>query len=201
MGEEAPAAQAKAASKVSKKKVAPRPKSDGPTLPKLIVSALADSKDRKGISVSAIKKVLASQGVDIVSANKRVNNALMKLLANGTLIQTKGMGASGSFKLAKREPKAPKPKKVVKKSPAKAKKPAAKKATPKKKATVKKVAAKKATPKKAAAKKAPVKKAAAKKPAAKKSPAKKAAPKKVTAKKPAAKKAPAKKVAAKKTKK
>ncbi|XP_034539526.1 uncharacterized protein LOC117812725 [Notolabrus celidotus] len=201
-GEEAPAAApAKAPAKSPKKKTAARPKKDGPTIPKLIVAAVADSKERKGTSLSAIKKVLAVKGVDVGKANKRINTAVTKLVTKGVLSQTKGTGASGSFKLTKKEPKAPKPKKVVKKAPVKAKKPAAKKATPKKKAAVKKVAAKKATPKKAAAKKAPVKKAAAKKPAAKKSPAKKAAPKKVAAKKPAAKKAPAKKAAAKKTKK
>uniref|UniRef100_A0A3Q3GI38 H15 domain-containing protein n=1 Tax=Labrus bergylta TaxID=56723 RepID=A0A3Q3GI38_9LABR len=163
----------------STKKAAPKPKSDGPPLPTLIISAVSESKERKGVSLSAVKKALAAKGVDVV-----------KLVTNGTLAQTKGSGASGSFKLAKKEPKAAKPaaKKVAKKAPAKAKKPAAKKATPKK-TPVKK------SPKKVAAKKTPVKKAT-KKPAAK-SP-KKAAPKKAVKKTPV-KKTPTKKTAAKKT--
>ncbi|XP_014905937.1 transcriptional regulatory protein AlgP-like [Poecilia latipinna] len=201
MAEEAPAAApAKAPAKAPKKKSAPRPKKDGPSLPKLIVDAVAESKERKGMSLAALKKVLAGKGVDVSKANKRINTAVTKLVTKGTLSQTKGTGASGSFKLAKKEPKAAKPaKKVVKKkAPVKAKKPAAKKSAAAKKPAAKKpAAAAKKSPKKAPAKKA------AKKPA--KSP-KKAAPKKPKAaaaaavKKPkaAAKKSPAKKPAAKK---
>ncbi|XP_038565811.1 histone H1-like [Micropterus salmoides] len=198
MAEEAPAA---APAKAQKKKAAPRPKKDGPTLPKLIISAVAESKERKGVSLAAIKKVLAAKGVDVPKANKRINTAVTKLVTGGTLGQTKGTGASGSFKLAK-EPKADKPaKKVVKKkAPVKAKKPAAKKVTAAKKPAAKKPAAKKVAAKKSPKKKAPAKKAV-KKPVAKspkkKTPVKKAKP----AKKPAAKKAPAKKPAAKKSKK
>merc|ERR1719150_254142 len=111
---------------------------------------------------------------------------IKKALANGVekkkLIQVKGVGASGSFKLAKVElgpkKKAAKPKSSTKKAktPSKPKKkavkskPAAKKATPKKKAEKSKSAKKAAKPKKPVAKKAA-------KPSAKK-PAKKAAPKK-----------------------
>ncbi|KAK5618901.1 hypothetical protein CRENBAI_008471 [Crenichthys baileyi] len=120
------------------------------SLPNLIVAAVAESKERKGVSLAAVKKVLAGKGVDVSKANKRINTAVTTLVTKGTLSQTKGTGASGSFKLAKKEPKAAKPVKklVKKKAPVKAKKPAAKKTT--------------------AAKKTPVKKAAAKKPAAKK---------------------------------
>ncbi|XP_045926908.1 histone H1-like isoform X2 [Micropterus dolomieu] len=186
MAEEAPAA---APAKAQKKKAAPRPKKDGPTLPKLIISAVAESKERKGVSLAAIKKVLAAKGVDVPKANKRINTAVTKLVTGGTLGQTKGTGASGSFKLAK-EPKADKPaKKVVKKkTPVKAKKPAAKKVTAAKKPAAKKPAAKKVAAKKSP-KKAPAKKAV-KKPVAK-SPKKKTPVKKAkAAKKPAAKKAP-----------
>merc|ERR1719206_977557 len=130
----------------------------------MIVAAVKALKERKGSSKAAILKyVLANYKVgDEKKASVRVKLALRKLGAAGKLVQQKGTGASGSFKLPKAE-KVAKPKKVV------AKKPAAKKA-------VKKPAAKKAA-KKPAAKKA------AKKPAAKKPAAKKAA------KKPAAKKA------------
>ncbi|KAM9364719.1 uncharacterized protein KZ484_010885 [Pholidichthys leucotaenia] len=113
---------------------------------------------------------------------------------SGTLSQTKGTGASGSFKVAKAESKAKKP---AKKAPAKAKKPAAKKPAAAKKP-------KAAGAKKAAATKKSLKKA--KKPAAaKKAPKspKKAAksPKKVAKKAPAAKKAAPKKAAKAKAKK
>ncbi|XP_051802197.1 histone H1-like [Acanthochromis polyacanthus] len=196
MAEEAPAAApAKAPAKAPKKK-ASRPKQDGPSLPKLIVAAVAESKERKGISLAAIKKVLGSKNMDVAKANKRINTAITKLVTKGVLSQTKGTGASGSFKLAKKEPKVSKPvKKVSKKkapvkakkpTPAKAKKPVAAKKAPAKKTSVKR-SPKKAAPKKAV-KKAPKK--SPKKPAAKKP--------KPAAKKPAAKKSAAKKPKAKK---
>ncbi|XP_004076132.2 histone H1 [Oryzias latipes] len=200
MAEEAPAAAAapaKAPAKSpKKKKAAARPKKDGLSISKLIVAAVAESKERKGMSLAALKKVLGGKGVDVTKANKRINTAVTKLVTKGSLSQTKGTGASGSFKLAK-EPKAVKPdKKVVKKkAPAKAKKPAAKKTAAAKKPAAKKPAAKKSP------KKAPAKKAATKKVAPKKSPKKPAAKKAKAAKKPAVKKTAAKKPAAKKAKK
>ncbi|KAK7880476.1 hypothetical protein WMY93_032883 [Mugilogobius chulae] len=122
-----------------RKKAAAKKKDAGPSLQKLITAAIAESKERKGCSVAAVKKALAAKGVDVAKANKRINTALKKLVTSGAVSQTKGTGASGSFKLAKKEAKP----KTVKKKPAKAKKPAVKKAaTPKKKA-VKKTAVKK----------------------------------------------------------
>ncbi|XP_028431611.1 histone H1-like [Perca flavescens] len=195
MAEEAPAAPAaKAPAKAPKKKAAPRAKSDGPSLPKLILDAVTESKDRKGTSLPAIKKTLATKGIDLEKSNKRINTAVKKLVTDGKLVQNKGVGASGSFKLPKAQPKAAK---AGKKAPVKVKKPAAK--SPQKKTAAKKTAAKKPAAKKPAAKKSPVKKAA-KKPAVKSTP-KKAAPKKVAKKKTPVKKAPAKKAAAKKSKK
>ncbi|XP_028450710.1 histone H1-like [Perca flavescens] len=200
MAEEAPAVPAvKAPAKAPKKKAAPRAKSDGPSLPKLILDAVTEAKDRKGTSLPAIKKTLATKGIDLDKSNKRINTAVKKLVTDGKLVQNKGIGASGSFKLPKAQPKTAK---AVKKTPVKVKKPAAKspqKKTAVKKTAVKKTAAKKPAAKKPAAKKSPVKKAA-KKPAVKSTP-KKAAPKKVAKKKTPVKKAPAKKAAAKKSKK
>ena len=113
----------------------------------------------------AIKKYIATNyKVDPVKHRHFIKKALASGVEKKGLIQVKGVGASGSFKLAKVEAK-------PKKKPASSKpKPSAKKSTSKKKA-------KKATPKKA-------KKPAAKKPAPKKAKkptpkkAKKAAPKK-----------------------
>ncbi|XP_034745901.1 histone H1-like [Etheostoma cragini] len=205
MAEEAPAVPAvKAPAKAPKKKGAPRAKSDGPSLPKLILDAVTEAKDRKGTSLPAIKKTLATKGIDLEKANKRINTAVKKLVTDGKLVQNKGIGASGSFKLPKAEPKVAK---TGKKTPVKVKKPAAK--SPQKKTAAKKTAVKKTAAKKTAVKKTVAKKPVAKQPAAKKSPVKKAAkkpavkstPKKAAPKKVAKKNTPVKKAAAKKSKK
>ncbi|KAK7925025.1 hypothetical protein WMY93_007335 [Mugilogobius chulae] len=191
------AAPAPAKAKAPRKKAAAKKKDAGPSLQKLITAAIAESKERKGVSVAAVKKALAAKGVDVAKANKRINTALKKLVTSGAVSQTKGTGASGSFKLAKKEAK---PKTVKKKAAAKAKKPAVKKATTPKKKSVKKPAVKKpkSPAKKAAKKPAKSPKKAAKKPA--KSP-KKAAVKKPKPAKKSPKKAPAKKTGPKKAKK
>ena len=168
--------------KAPKKKSAARPKKSGPSVGELIVKAVSQSKERSGVSLAALKKALAAGGYDVEKKNSRVKLAVKSLVTKGTLVQTKGTGASGSFKLNKKQVE-------VKKKPAK------KAATKPKKAAAKKpVAAKKpkkvATKKAAAAQKSPkkAKKVAAKKPAAAKKVAK--SPKK--AKKPAAPKKAAK---------
>ncbi|XP_073692582.1 histone H1.2-like [Garra rufa] len=142
----------------AKKKSAVKRKTAGPSVGELIVKAVSASKERSGVSLAALKKALAAGGYDVEKNNSRVKIAVKSLVTKGTLVQTKGTGASGSFKLNKKqaETKA----KPAKKAAPKTKKPAAKKP--------------------AAAKKP--KTAAAKKPAAKKSPkkAKKPAVKKAT---------------------
>ncbi|KPP65171.1 hypothetical protein Z043_116431 [Scleropages formosus] len=189
MAEVAPAPAA-APAKAPKKKSASKPKKSGPSVSDLILKAVSASKERKGISLAALKKALAAGGYDVEKNNSRVKLALKSLVQKGTVVQTKGTGASGSFKLSKKTES----KKPVKKVVAKVKKPAAvkKPAVAKK---PKKAPAKKAA---AAAKKSPKK---AKKPAA--AAAKKAAksPKKAKAAKPKASKpkaAKTKKGAAKK---
>lgn len=159
----------------------PAKPADHPKYSEMIAAAIVALKERSGSSRQAIVKYIAANYKVGDSAGTHVKLALKRGVAKGALKQTKGAGASGSFKVAEK----PKPaKKPAAKKPA-AKKPAAKKAA--KKPAAKKTAAKKKT---TAAKKKP----AAKKPAAKK-PAKKAAtPKK---KKPAAKKSTPKKAAKK----
>uniref|UniRef100_A0A8C5MJF6 H15 domain-containing protein n=1 Tax=Leptobrachium leishanense TaxID=445787 RepID=A0A8C5MJF6_9ANUR len=168
-----------------------------PSVSELIVKAVSASKERSGVSLPALKKVLSGCGYDVEKNNSRLKLALKALVTKETLVQVKGSGASGSFKLNKKKAeskaktatpkkapakvKKPAPKKVAK-SPAKAKKPAAKSPKKAKKPAVEKKAAKSpkkvkaAKPKKVA--KSPAKKAS--KPKAVKSPAKgkKAAPKK-----------------------
>ncbi|XP_031697809.1 histone H1-like [Anarrhichthys ocellatus] len=179
MAEVAPA-PAPAAAKAAKKKVS-RPKKAGPSVGELIVKAVAASKERSGVSAAAVKKALTAGGYDVEKNKSRVNTTIKSLVTRGTLVQTKGTGASGSYKMSKTAVEKP-----AKKAAPTVKKPAAKKPAAAKKtktAAVKKpAAAAKKSPKKAkkpaAAKK--TKTAAAKKPAA----AAKKSPKK--AKKPSA---------------
>ena len=163
-----------------KKKAAAKKPADHPKYSEMIAAAIGALKERSGSSRQAIVKYIAANYKVGDGAATHVKLALKRGVASGAFSQPKGTGASGSFKLVKKE--APKKPKAAKKKPAAkkpaAKKPAAKKATPKK--TAKKPAAKKA------AKKSPKK---AKKPAAKKPAAKKATPKKkAVTKKKAAKK-------------
>merc|ERR1712012_1303911 len=167
----APKAPKKAAAK------APKTKPAHPPTSVMIVNAVTALKERNGSSLPAIKKYIAANyKADTVKLAPFIKKGLKNLL-----IQTKGKGASGSFKVAKVEKKEKKPAKP------KAKKPAAKKtkaAGERKAKSPQKKAAKPKSPKKKAPKKAksPVKKA--KKPAAKKpAAAKKTTPKKTAAKK------------------
>ena len=148
----------------------------------MITAAITALKERTGSSRQAISKYIKGNYKVGDGSDVHVKNALKKGVTSGHLVQPKGTGASGSFKLAKSE-KAKKPTRKPKAKPATkttAKKPAAKKATtPKgKKAPAKKTATKKPTAKKA---KTPTKKAAAKK-VAKKTPKKKPATKKAVKK-------------------
>ncbi|XP_028395232.1 histone H1-delta-like [Dendronephthya gigantea] len=159
----------------------------------MITAAIAALKERNGSSRQAIIKYIKANYKVGDKAGGHVKHALRKGVTAGELLQSKGTGASGSFKLAKKavEAKPKKPKKPAAKKTVAKPKPKAKKSTTK--SPKKKAAPKKAATKKPAAKKSPSKpkKPATKKPASKKAPAK-------PAKKPAAKKAGAKKPAAKK---
>ncbi|CAK6950561.1 protamine-like protein [Scomber scombrus] len=156
-----------APAKSPKKRARSQKKKTGPTVSDRILKAVSASSDRGGVSLAALKKALKAGGYDVVKNKARILTAIKRLVINKSLVQIKGTGASGSFKLNK---KAPKPKKkVVKKKPKakKVKKTRAKKAagaTPTKKSPKKKRKAK--SPKKA------------KRPAAVKKPKKPKSPKK-----------------------
>jgi histone H1/5 len=175
-----------------------------PPTAQMVNAAIKNLKERGGSSLQAIKKyIAATYKIDAEKLAPFIRKYLKKAVTDGKLVQTKGKGAAGSFKLSqavaapKKEKKAVKPKKAAgekkAKSPKKVKVAAKKPKTPKK--TVKAVVEKKAAAKPAAKKpKSPkkekkpkavakpktpkAKKPAAKKPAAKKTAAKKAAPKK-----------------------
>ncbi|NXR07950.1 H110 protein, partial [Semnornis frantzii] len=130
----------------------------GPSVTELITKAVSASKERKGLSLAALKKALAAGGYDVEKSNSRIKLGLKSLVSKGTLVQTKGTGASGSFRLSKKpgEVKEKAPKKRA--ASAKTKKPAPKKPStaakkPKKAVTAKKSPKKAKKPVAAAAKK------------------------------------------------
>ena len=159
-----------AASPKKAKAKKPAKKPDHPPVASMVNAAITNLKDRKGSSLAAIKKYIAANyKVDVAKLAPFIRRYLKKAVADGKLSQTKGSGASGSFKIGKateekKKVKKPAKKAGAKKTPKKAKKPAAKKEKKAKKPKAskpKKPKAKKATksPKKA---KKPAKKAAKK---------------------------------------
>ncbi len=89
--------------KAPKKKSAAKAKKAGPGVGDLIVKALSSSKERSGVSLAALKKALAAAGYDVEKNNSRVKLAIKSMVTKGTLLQVKGTGASGSFKISKKQ--------------------------------------------------------------------------------------------------
>ncbi|XP_072182025.1 uncharacterized protein [Diadema setosum] len=188
-------AASEAAKKTTKKKAPEHP----PTQV-MVNAAIGALKERNGSSLQAIKKYIAANYKvgDMDRQTIFIKRALRKGVANETLVQTKGVGASGSFKLNVKAAKAEAAEKARKeKQKAKVKadreKAKAKAAAKKEKAVAKKAKAaaeKKEKKKKKATKKKPAKKTATKsektktpkKKTAAKKPSKKATPKKVAKK-------------------
>merc|ERR1711893_563768 len=142
---DAPVAQAKAVK--AKKAAKPKKPANHPKYSDMIKKAITELKERGGSSRQAILKYILKNfnvGSDERTVNNHLKLALRAGVKNSSLKQSKGTGASGSFRLGEKAKAAKKP------AAKKAKKPAAKK--PKKaKTPKKKPAAKKAkTPKKAA---------------------------------------------------
>ncbi|CAC5367013.1 H1_5 [Mytilus coruscus] len=169
---------APAPAKSPKKKAAAKPKkpSTHPKYSEMIGKAIAALKERGGSSRQAILKYIMANfnvGKDAKSVNAHLKLALRAGVKNNSLKQSKGTGASGSFRIGETKQAKKKPAKTKKAVKPKAAKPKKTKSTHKKK--------------KAAKKPAGEKKAA--KPKAKKPAAKKAAKPKKVAKSPAKKKA------------
>ncbi len=136
------AAVPKKAAKAKKpKKVATHPKTSD-----MVNAAVKNLKERNGSSLQAIKKYIAANyKVDVNKLAPFIKKAVKTGVTSGKLVQVKGKGASGSFKLsasaAAKPKKAKTPTKAKKaKSPKKPKAPKAKKAakSPKKKTAPKK---------------------------------------------------------------
>uniref|UniRef100_UPI0037E7D605 histone H1.0 n=1 Tax=Semicossyphus pulcher TaxID=241346 RepID=UPI0037E7D605 len=188
-------AETSAAPAKAKKTAKPKKPASHPKYSDMIKAAIVHDASRGGASRQSIQKFVRKNYKVGDNVDVQIKLALKRLVASGMLRHTKGIGASGSFRLAKPEDTkkpakavvAPKPKKAAKPSkPKKASKPKKVTKTPEKpkKAAAKKAkkVVKKATPTKA--KKAPAKKTKAAKPKPK--PAKKAAkPKPKPAKKAA----------------
>ncbi|NXU17282.1 H101 protein, partial [Pardalotus punctatus] len=101
MPKTAPTTAAKAAAKKPKKAASGSKarKPAGPSVTELITKAVSASKERKGLSLAALKKTLRCDGYDVEKNNSRIKLALKSLVSKGTLVQTRGAGASGSFRL------------------------------------------------------------------------------------------------------
>lgn len=71
------------------------------TTREMINDALGELKTRKGVSYQAIKKYLVEKyEVDTDKMSFYIKKYLKNAVESGTIIQTKGIGASGSFRLA-----------------------------------------------------------------------------------------------------
>nr|BAC41054.1 unnamed protein product [Mus musculus] len=125
----APAAKPKRA-KASKKST------DHPKYSDMIVAAIQAEKNRAGSSRQSIQKYIKSHYKVGENADSQIKLSIKRLVTTGVLKQTKGVGASGSFRLAKGD----EPKRSV--AFKKTKKEVKKVATPKKAAKPKKAASK-----------------------------------------------------------
>lgn len=82
---------------------AKRPKApkNHPPVSEMVISAVKTLKERGGSSLQAIKKYMtANYKVDCDKLAPFIKKYLKNAVLNGQLLQTKGKGASGSFKLA-----------------------------------------------------------------------------------------------------
>ncbi|XP_070709952.1 histone H1-like [Pempheris klunzingeri] len=120
---------------------APHPRQEAPTLQEQIITAVAESRERWGLSQPALEQVLAAKGVDVATSNNHINTVTSNLVHEGTLTQTSGNGIV-FFKLNAE---------AVKKTTAAAKTAARKAAAAEKAAAAKREAAKEAAVKAAEA--------------------------------------------------
>ncbi|XP_076750945.1 uncharacterized protein LOC143423469 [Xylocopa sonorina] len=124
-----------------------REKATHPPTSEMVNTAIKELKDRKGSSLQAIKKYIASTyKVDGEKFAPFIKKYLKSAVTSGAVVQTKGKGASGSFKLstgkapegASKAKKAPAKKAAQKRAPSVEKKTVSKKTAPAKKPPAKK---------------------------------------------------------------
>ncbi|XP_033244169.1 histone H3.v1-like [Drosophila miranda] len=111
-------AEKKVAAKKASGSAAATAKAKKPTAPpshpptqEMVDASIKSLKERGGSSLLAIKKYITSEyKCDAQKLAPFIKKYLKSAVANGKLIQTKGKGASGSFKLSASAKKEPKPK-------------------------------------------------------------------------------------------
>ncbi|NWU40499.1 H5 protein, partial [Hylia prasina] len=108
------------ATKPKRARSARRPASH-PAYSDMITAAIRADKSRGGASRQSIQKYVKSHYKVGQNADVQIRLAIRRLLATGVLKQTKGVGASGSFRLAKAS--------KAKRSPSKKRKKAARRST------------------------------------------------------------------------
>lgn len=164
----------------AKSKARPRARKSNLTISQLITEIISASNERNGMSLPTIKKALAATGYDVKKNQGRIRVAMRSLVNKGVLVQTKGIGASASFKINKSGARPASKRRTSRKARPKSRKRAGKKRSTAKRSSKK--------PKKAKSKKSKKPKKARKRP-------------KKAGKKTRARKAPAKKAQRRKTKK
>ncbi|KAL4708224.1 hypothetical protein ACJJTC_014514 [Scirpophaga incertulas] len=88
----------------------PKAKPTHPKTSEMVNSAIMELKERSGSSLQAIKKYIAAQyKVDAEKLAPFIRKYLKSAVESGALIQTKGKGASGSFKLESKSAASKKP--------------------------------------------------------------------------------------------
>ncbi|XP_021241081.1 histone H5 [Numida meleagris] len=115
-----------------------------PTYSEMITAAIRAEKSRSGSSRQSIQKYVKSHYKVGQNADLQIKLSIRRLLAAGILKHTKGVGASGSFRLAKSD--------KAKKSPRKKKKATRRSTSPKKAAKPRKARSPAKKPKAAAGK-------------------------------------------------
>lgn len=85
----------------------PRAKPMHPRTAEMVNAAITNLKERSGSSLQAIKKyVLTTYKIDVEKHAPFIKRYLKTAVASGALVQTKGKGATGSFKLSSAKPEA-----------------------------------------------------------------------------------------------
>lgn len=92
-----------------------------PPVYKMVITAIRTLDERHGSSLRAIRKYIATNYLcDVDKLSRFIKQALKKGVENETLVQVKGIGANGSFKLKKSVSKTPTDRKLkVEKKPRK----------------------------------------------------------------------------------
>uniref|UniRef100_A0A803SL37 H15 domain-containing protein n=1 Tax=Anolis carolinensis TaxID=28377 RepID=A0A803SL37_ANOCA len=87
----------RAAQHVKQSKAAPRMPTTNPSL--LIFTAVATCQKKNGLSMQCLKKIVTNMGYDMTNKKQYFLRSIKRMLTKGLLLQVKGNGATGSFKI------------------------------------------------------------------------------------------------------